>query len=67
MGRTKIEINTSALGQRTKLMNMTIGSSTTAAHIIRKVLEKLQVQESPSNYQLMAVPKHDQAGGSQGT
>lgn len=65
MVRTKIEINVSALGQRTKTMNMIIGSNTTALNVVHKVLEKFQVQDPVTNYQLMAVAKND--AGSQGT
>lgn len=64
MVRTKIEINVSALGQRTKSMNMIIGSNTTSADVLHKVLEKFRMRESPSKYQLLAVAKND--AGSKG-
>lgn len=65
MVRTKIEINVSTLGQRTKSMNMIIGSNTTSEDVLRKVLEKFHMRESPAKYQLLAVAKND--AGSQGT
>ncbi len=61
MVRTKIEISVSALGQRTKAMNMTIGSNTTSEDVLRKVLEKFHMRESPKKYQLLAIAK-DNAG-----
>ena len=64
MGRTKIEINVSTLGQRTKTMNMIVGSNTTAADVIRKVLEKFRLQDPQTMYQLLAVRKME--SGSQG-
>ena len=64
MGRTKIEINVSALGQRTKVMNMIIGSNTTSEDVLRKVLEKFHIRQSPSKYQLLAIARND--AGSQG-
>lgn len=64
MVRTKIEINVSALGQRTKSMNMIIGSNTTSADVLHKVLEKFHMRESPGKYQLLAVAKND--AGNQG-
>ncbi len=64
MVRTKIEINVSALGQRTKTMNMIVGSNTTAGDVIRKVLEKFRMQEPQAMYQLLAVVKME--SGSQG-
>lgn len=64
MVRTKIEINVSALGQRTKSMNMIIGSNTTCEDVLRKILEKFHLRESPTKYQLLAVAKND--AGSQG-
>lgn len=64
MVRTKIEINVSALGKTTKTMNMVIGSNTTAADVIRKVLEKFRMRESPTKFQLLTIAKND--AGSQG-
>lgn len=59
MVRTKIEIDVSALGQRTKAMNMIVGSNTTSIDVIRKVLEKFHMREPTSKYQLFAVSKND--------
>ena len=57
MVRTKIEVNISALKQRSRLMNIIIGSTTTAKDVLSKVLEKYRVREPPDNYQLWAVTK----------
>ena len=63
MVRTKIEINTSSLGQRSKSMNVIVGSKTTSADVKHKVLEKCRVSNSPSDYQLWTVAKGDKEGG----
>lgn len=64
MVRTKIEINISALEQRTKTMNITVGPNTTSADVVRKIVEKFHLKGSTTKYQLLAVAKND--GGSQG-
>lgn len=56
MGRTKVEIDVSTLGLQTETMDIIICSDTTISNVIRKVLEKLRVQQSPKMYQLLAVP-----------
>ena len=56
MGRTKVEIDVSTLGLRIETMNIIIGSDTTISNVIKKVLEKLQVKDSPTMYQLLAIP-----------
>lgn len=57
MVRTKIEVNVSALNQKSKAMNIIIGSSTTAKDVLVKVLEKLKVREPPDKYQLWAITR----------
>ena len=56
MGRTKIEIDVSSLGLQIGIMSVSIGSDTTISTVIRKILEKLRVHESPKTYQLLAIP-----------
>lgn len=66
MVRTKIEVNISALGLQAKVLNVTIGSSGTCKDVISKVLQKLDIQESPTTkYQLSVIAKND--AGSQGS
>ena len=57
MVRTKIEINISALKQRSRVMNIIIGSTTTTTDVLCKVLEKCRVRDPPDKYQLWATAK----------
>ena len=64
MVRTRIEVNISCLGVRTKTMSVIVGSKSTTSDVIHKVLEKFHRQESQEKFQLLAVAKND--AGSQG-
>ena len=57
MGRTKVNIDIAALGLRTKQMTLIIGSNTAANDVISKILEKLQLQDPPSMFQLFAMAR----------
>ncbi len=55
MARIKIKVNTSVLQQRTKSMNIIIGSGTTAHSVVCKVLDKCNSRDAPGRLQLWAV------------
>ena len=57
MGRTKVDIDISALGLRTKQLSLVIGSNTASSDIISKILEKLRMQDPPSTFQLFAMAR----------
>lgn len=57
MVRTKIEVNITSLKQRSRVMNIIIGSTTTAKDVLCKVLEKCRVKDPPDGYQLWAIAK----------
>jgi len=61
MGRTKIDIDITALGLRTKQMSLIVGSNTAAGDIIGKVLEKLRMQDHPSAFQLFAMEQDSES------
>ena len=65
MPRIKIKVHITALQQRTKSMNIIIGSGTTAVNVISKVLDKYKVRDPPNKFQLWAVTEtrgHSQKG-----
>ena len=65
MPRIKIKVHIAALQQRTKSMNIIIGSGTTAVNVINKVLDKYKARDPPSKFQLWAVIEtrgHSQKG-----
>lgn len=55
MGRTKITVDVAVLGHRGRALHVVLGSSTTSSEVIRKVLEKCRVSDSPLKYQLAVV------------
>ena len=57
MVRTKVEVNISSLKQRSRVMNIIIGSTTTAKDVLCKVLEKCRIRDPPDSYQLWATTK----------
>ena len=57
MVRTKIEVNISSLKQRSRVMNIIIGSTTTATDVLCKVLEKCRIRDPSGDYQLWATAK----------
>ena len=61
MGRTKIDIDITALGLRTKQMSLIVGSNTAASDVISKVLEKLRMQDHPSTFQLFAMEQDSES------
>ncbi len=55
MARIKIKVNAAVLQKRTKSLNITIGSGTTALNVITKVIDKCGSQEPSRKLQLWAV------------
>lgn len=65
MVRTKIEVDISSLKQRSRVMNIIIGSTTTATDVLCKVLEKCRIRDPPGDYQLWATAKDKSQQGMQ--
>ena len=63
MGRTKLEVDISVLGRRTRSMNVTVIPSTTCEEVVKKVLEKCRVTDPSVKYQLSVTTKVGNKGG----
>jgi len=62
MARTKIELNVSVLGQRSRVMHVVVRSTTTCAEVMLKALQKCRVDDPPIKYQLWVVAKDNSKG-----
>ena len=62
MARSKIELNVSVLGQRSRVMHVVVRSTTTCAEVMLKAMQKCRVDEPPMKYQLWVVAKDNSKG-----